>query len=221
MGLSVGNEEAGRQQGSLDARLRRLTPEELDADQLRLYALICGGPRADGPQAFPLVSTTGALEGPFNAMLLSPAVGEPLQQLGSAIRYATSLSPRAREIAILVVAVRWRSEFEWYAHSRVGRQSGLSELDLISLLAEEMPALHTPEEQCAYLVAREVVSTGHLSDDSYAQVANELGLRRLFELTTLIGYYMLLALQLRVFLVGSPDDDDQGGPPGPCAGSWT
>src|SRR3954451_15798780 len=93
-------------------RLGKLAPSALTGEQRVVYDAVTGGPRAQGPQLFRLVDEEGALEGPFNAFLLQPHVGAPLQALGAALRYQTSLSDRAREIAILVVAVHWESEFE-------------------------------------------------------------------------------------------------------------
>jgi 4-carboxymuconolactone decarboxylase len=38
-----------------------------------------------------------------------------------------------------------------------------------------------------------------LTDEEYGEAVKALGERTLFELTTLVGYYATLALQLRVF----------------------
>jgi len=74
----------------------------LNAGQQQLYAAMTGGPRGGGNQPFRLVDETGALTGPFNAMLLQPAVGQALQALGAALRYQGSLADRARELTTLV-----------------------------------------------------------------------------------------------------------------------
>ena len=106
-------------------RLPWPTPDELRDDQRVVYEAIVGGPRgASSP--FALTDADGRLEGPFNAMLVTPAIGAATQELGAAIRYRTSLSARQREIAILTLAVLRRSEFEWYAHERVALRAGLS-----------------------------------------------------------------------------------------------
>src|SRR4051794_30937092 len=104
---------------SPDARLAKFRPGDLDHEQRQLYDAIAGGPRAQGPQLFQLVDDDGCLEGPFNALLLQPGLGQALQALGAAVRYETSPPDRAREVAILVVAHHWRSGFEWYAHEAV------------------------------------------------------------------------------------------------------
>ena len=43
----------------------------LNAAQAELYAAMTGGPRGGSNQPFRLVDDTGALTGPFNAMLLN------------------------------------------------------------------------------------------------------------------------------------------------------
>src|ERR1700682_1247377 len=109
------------------ARLAKLLPDLLDEEQKRLYEAITAGPRADGRQSFQLVDGAGALEGPFNAMLLRPALGSALQALGAAVRYQGTLPGRTRELAILVVAAAWESGFEQHAHEAAGRLLGLRE----------------------------------------------------------------------------------------------
>ena len=187
----------------MSARIARLSPGGLDDEQRQLYDAIAGGPRSQGPQAFPLLDDNGALEGPFNAFLLQPRLGQPLQALGSAVRYQTSLTDRAREIAILVVADHWESAFEWYAHAAVGRLTGLSEDELAALRAGEYDGLDEVERLVA-ATTRQLAATGDLDDPSYAAAVATLGEAGLFELLTLTGYYAALALQLRVFRVSAP-----------------
>ncbi|NUO96747.1 MAG: carboxymuconolactone decarboxylase family protein [Nonomuraea sp.] len=181
----------------MSARLPGLPPEDLDEEQAEVYRAIAGGPRASGP--FPLADERGVLRGPFNAMLLSPPVGGALQALGAAVRYGTMLSDRIRELAILVVAAHWGSDFERAAHEAVGRTCGLTEAELTALREGRPPDLDDPAERAAVHVARELAGAGTLSDDDYARVTAAVGERGLFELTTLVGYYATLALQLRVF----------------------
>jgi 4-carboxymuconolactone decarboxylase len=187
-----------------DVRLPLLDPRELDPEQQALYTEITGGPRAAGPQLFALTDAEGRLNGPFNAMLFSPGVGRALQALGTAIRYGTDLTPRTREIAILVVAAAWDSAFERYAHEPVGRAAGLSEAEVRALREGADPGLTDPSEHAAWSVARALSEHHHLDDAWYAAARDALGERALFELSTLVGYYATLALQLRLFDVGGP-----------------
>lgn len=195
-------------------RLPPLTPAALDPDQQRLYEDITGGPRAQGPRPFELVDEAGALAGPFNAMLLRPVLGTALQALGAAIRFRGSLPDRARELAILVVAAHWECEFEQYAHEAAGRAAGLAAEDLAVIRAGGLPDLADAAERAAGRVAMALARAGDLGDEEYAEAVAVLGADGVFELTTLVGYYATLALQLRVFRVGAPHRQRR-----PCADS--
>ncbi len=189
---------------ALPPRLPLLAPDELDPDQSALYRSITGGPRASGPKLFDLVDADGHLLGPFAAMLLSPPVGSALQALGAAVRYGSGLSDRIREMAILAVSARWGCDYELYAHEAVGRHIGLSADELAALRAGGVPELLDPAERAAMAAVAAVLDPGDLTDELYAGVVERLGVRGVFELTTLVGYYAALALQLRVFRVGAP-----------------
>lgn len=183
------------------ARLDPLPVATLDAAQRELYERITDGPRSQGPQHFALTDDGGALQGPFNAFLLSPALGSVLQQVGAAVRYQTSLSPRIREVAILMVAAHWDSAFEREAHEGAGRAAGLSAQDLDEIRAGSSPDLGDAcERVCADLVR--AMLRGDVDDDTWTAATQLVGLGTVFELSTLVGYYATLALQLRVFRVG-------------------
>jgi 4-carboxymuconolactone decarboxylase len=186
------------------ARLPKLFPDLLDQDQKALYDKITAGPRASGRQPFPLVDNVGALEGPFNAMLLQPALGSALQALGAAVRYQGALPGRTRELAILVVAAAWESKFERHAHEAAGRLVGLRDDELAAIRAGQEPDLADPAERAAVRVAWMLARSGDLDDAQYSEAVARLGAAAIFELTTLVGYYATLALQLRVFRVSAP-----------------
>ncbi|MEU4222196.1 carboxymuconolactone decarboxylase family protein [Actinoplanes sp. NPDC026623] len=182
-------------------RLPRLSPAELDDDQRAVYDAVTGGRRAQGPQLFRLVDADGALEGPFNAFLLQPRLGFAVQALGEAVRYETSLSDRAREIAILVTAAHADSAFERYAHEALGRHAGLTDDELGALRDGRFEALADEAERLVAETVHALCARGDLDDDEYRAAAGVLGPAGVFELVTLAGYYLALALQLRVFRV--------------------
>ena len=186
-------------------RLRKLEVDRLDAEQRALYDSIASGPRANGPQLFALTDGAGRLEGPFNAMLLRPGLGQALQELGAAIRYRGTLDDRGREIAILAVAAVWDSAFERYAHEAVGRAAGLEEAELDALRRGDHEAFADERERLIAATARALAEQGDLTEEEFAGGRAALGEEGLFELTTLVGYYATLALQLRIFRVPAPE----------------
>ncbi len=182
-------------------RIDRFRPDELTSEQRAVYDAIAGGPRAAGPRLFDLTDGEGRLEGPFNAMLLQPALGDAVQRLGSAIRYQGGLSGRARELSILLVAAHWQSPFEQYAHEHVGRHAGLTDTEIEAVRPGGELALDDPAEIATVRVTRLLLDHRRLTDEEYAEAVAVLGPPTLFEITTLVGYYAMLALQMRVFAV--------------------
>lgn len=179
-------------------RLPGLTPVDLSADQRELYDAIAGGPRAGGP--FPLTDAAGVLTGPFNAMLFAPALGQALQRLGAAVRYETALGDRVRELAILAVAAHWDCAFERYAHEPAARAAGVTDAQLAAGTVPD----DLSDVEAAVLRFVNALLDGDVDDVTYAETVPTIGNRVAVELTTLVGYYATLALQLRVFRVTVP-----------------
>ncbi|MGW0661028.1 carboxymuconolactone decarboxylase family protein [Streptodolium elevatio] len=189
------------------SRLPLFDPGGLDEPQRELYDTITGGPRAADPSGFALTDETGRLAGPFNAMLLAPPLGTALQGLGAAVRYATTLSPRVRELAILAVAAHWDCAFERYAHEPVARAYRVTDEQLSALRGGQIPELADATEHTALRLVLALLREGDADDDTYAGAVSVLDDRTVFELTTLVGYYATLALQMRAFRVTAPGED--------------
>lgn len=188
-------------------RLVGLTPEQLDGSQHDLYEQIVSGPRGVGPQHFPLVDGSGALTGPFGIMLHAPGIGRSLQDLGAAIRYRTSLSARVREIAILSVAAATSCAFEAYAHERVGRAAGLTEVELQSIAQGGFEGAD-PVEAAAYRLC-DLLNQDRfpVEEPEFLELRTALGQSTLIELVVLVGYYRTLAQLLNLFEVEVPAGD--------------
>lgn len=188
-------------------RLPHPTPAELDEQQSAVYAEITGGPRGSGP--FRLTDDEGRLHGPFNAMLVNPRLGLTVQQLGADIRYRSTLDAREREIAILALAHLRDSDFEWYAHERVGLVVGMTQEELDALDAGTTPATLSDREQVVLAATRSLVEHRDLDDATYDDAVRLLGRTTLADLITLVGYYDLLALSLRTWRVPLPDGESR------------
>lgn len=194
--------------GPSATRLPLLLPGSLSDEQRAVYEAVTGGPRAAGrTPPFGLADDIGRLQGPFNAMLYSPSVGLPLQDLGAALRFRTGFTKREREIATLVVAAHARSDYEWYAHERIGRRHGLGDDEMDALREGRAPMFADVRERVVYEAARQLASDGDLADAVFTEAAATLGRSAVVELVALVGYYQALALQLRVFRVGVPDGE--------------
>jgi 4-carboxymuconolactone decarboxylase len=187
-------------------RLSAQLPDELSDTQRALYDSIVGGPRATGPQRFALVDAEGRLNGPFGPLLVQPELGAAVSALGETIRYGTQLTDREREMAILLVATSCRSEFEWYAHARIGRHVGLDDEQLLALAAGDTVAVATDREAAVVQLVATLLDGRPVDDEQYTSAHSVLGEVGVFETACLVGYYRLLAGVIDAFAVGVPDD---------------
>jgi alkylhydroperoxidase family enzyme len=132
-------------------------------------------------------------------MLLTPAVGDAMQQVGAKIRFAAALTARERELAILTVAGHLRSDFERLAHEPAARSVGLTQAQVNAALTGLVPDGLTESEALVGRLARVMSAERTLPDSDYEAGARVLGRERLADLTWLVGYYSALALALAVF----------------------
>jgi 4-carboxymuconolactone decarboxylase len=184
-------------------RLARLTRDALTDDQRELFDEIAGSEKPGQRPKFPRVGADNALEGPFNARLLNPAIGMAMQRLSTAIRYSMTLTNRTRELIILVVAATWQSTYEQAAHEDIGRAVGLTDTEISTIASGGIPEI-VGDELASVIVARALVDHNDLTDSEYNSAVAELGERKLFEIVCLVGSYAQTALQLRVFRVEPP-----------------
>ena len=185
--------------GPVTRRLRPLLPDELDADQRALLAALDARPRPVERAA------DGSLLGPFDAMLRAPRSGAALQGVGAALRYQGVLSDRVRELATLLVAVHHRAAFEWHAHAPLARSVGLPDALVEAVRTGDAVEPDDPAERAAAVAVGQLLTTGDVDDAAWGEAVERLGESGAVELTTLVGYYSLLALQMRVLRVPLPD----------------
>ncbi|GAB3306605.1 carboxymuconolactone decarboxylase family protein [Epidermidibacterium keratini] len=183
--------------------LRPLPPDALDEEQLALYEAILGGRTAMTAHTA-LTDETGALRGPFDPVLRTPAVGEAIQQLGLALRHQTSLSPRVTETVVLTTAVHYGAEFEWYAHAAIVRSQQLfDEPELGRIRAGEPPA--DPELATAWRTAHAILAGTRLPVEISDAAVETWGERGLVEITALVGHYSHLALLMLALGIEPPE----------------
>lgn len=187
-------------------RLPILGEGELDDEQSELWAEIVGGRRAVAHQgAGGLVDPDGALIGPFNAWLHCPLLGRHAARLGEAVRFDAGVEPRLLELAIVVVAVHWRAEFELWAHARFAVAAGIEPEVIEALVAGRAVDPARDDEARVIEGTHELLRTGRWTAERFASMRNLLGERGVAELVTAIGYYTAVALNINAFEVPLPE----------------
>ena len=138
-----------------DSRRFQMIPvENLTADQKVVYDAIRGGPRAKVANSG--ASKPGPLGGPFNVMLRSPGVGNIVQALGGEIRFKSSIPNKLNELAIMVTARYWTSQYEWHAHCKPALEAGLNPEIAKDVAENRRPANMDADEAIVYDFAREL-----------------------------------------------------------------
>jgi 4-carboxymuconolactone decarboxylase len=167
--------------------------DTMDADQRRVLDQIVAGPR-------------GRIQGPLRAVLYNAELADRWQALGALLRYQTSLTPRQSELAILVTGRACRSPFEWYAHRIEAERAGIEAPVIEALLAERMPDELSNDDAAVVRVATELSRIRSITDATYADALARFGPRKLVELTSLVGYYTMVAMTLNAHEIPLPED---------------
>lgn len=169
-----------------------LSPEQMSPEQRRIYDDI--------------VASRGKwLNGPYAPMLHQPRMAEPAQRLGDFLRYHTSLAPRLSELAIVIVARHWDSDFEWYQHAAIALRSGVSGAVIEAIRLRQVPPGLPVDAQAVYDFTRSLLERHRVDDALYEQTKALLEMVGVVELTGLIGYYTFIALTLNAHEVPLPD----------------
>jgi 4-carboxymuconolactone decarboxylase len=165
------------------ARIRLFPTDDMSAEQRRVHDEIVGGAR-------------GKIVGPLRAALHNPELAERMSRLGELLRFRTGLTPRLSELAILVTARHWDSEFEWFQHAPIAEQAGLARAAIDAIAAGRAPPAPAADESVVHDYCAELLATHLVSDANYARALALLGERGVVELTALVGYYSMVALTL-------------------------
>jgi 4-carboxymuconolactone decarboxylase len=155
----------------------------------------------------------GKLVGPLRAALHRPELADKWQQLGELLRYRTSLPPRLSELAILVTARHWDSQFEWYAHEPVAVAAGLARPVIDAIRRGAAPVFGNADEAVVYQFALQLLERHAAGDDCYHDAWQVLQTVGIVELTALIGYYSMVALTLNAHEIPLPSGTPPPLPP--------
>lgn len=164
----------------------------MSEEQRAVFETVTNGPR-------------GVLRGPLRAALHRAELADKWQQLGELLRYRTSLAPRLSELAILVTARHWDSQFEWHAHEPIALAAGLSPAVIGAIARAERPVFGHIDEAIIFDYADELLRNHHVHDETYERALQLLQAVGIVELTALVGYYSMVALTLNAHQIPLPE----------------
>jgi 4-carboxymuconolactone decarboxylase len=100
----------------------------------------------------------------------------------------------------------------------MARRHGVADLVIEAIRRGEEPPFEAEDERAVHAVARQLASTGRISQDAYDAAHQVLGDTGMVELVTLCGYYTLISYLLNGFDVPLPPGEAPvwgGAPVGP------
>jgi 4-carboxymuconolactone decarboxylase len=166
--------------------LERMTPA-----QRTVAEAIMSGPR-------------GRMSGPFNAWLRSPELADRLQKVGDYVRFNTSLDKRLNEMAIIMTAQYWGSQYEWYAHVPLAIKAGLDPETIAALGAGKKPEKMKDDEAIVWEFTTQLRRDHGVDDAIYAKAVDKFGEPGVMDLVAVNGYYDVVSMTLNVAHVAPP-----------------
>ena len=142
--------------------------------------------------------------GPGSVMIHSPEMRRRANHLVNYLRDESTLPKKIQELAMLITARAMDCQFIWHAHAARGRHEGLSDA-LVNALRDRQPLPSLPTDEAAVVhYGTEFFSTHKVSQATFQAALAQFGAQGLTELTTLMGYYALLAFNANAFEIDLP-----------------
>jgi 4-carboxymuconolactone decarboxylase len=110
--------------------------------------------------------------------------------------FNSTLPPRLRELAILRVAHRTDSKYEWVQHVRMGLREGLTDNDIAGV---QDGNAGDPFDQTVLTATDELLDTYELSDPTWAALGERFDTRQRMDFVFTIGCYVTVSMALKTF----------------------
>jgi 4-carboxymuconolactone decarboxylase len=146
------------------------------------------------------------MSGPFNAWLRSPELADRLQKVGEYVRFNTSLDKRVNEMAIIMTAQAWGSQYEWYAHAPLAIKAGLDPATVAAIGAGRKPDNMKDDEAVVWEFTTQLRRDHGVDDAIYAKALEKFGEQGIMDLVAVNGYYDVVSMTLNVAHVKPPAD---------------
>ena len=151
--------------------------------------------------------SNGAItSGPGSVMIHSPEMRHRANALVNYLRDESSLSKKIQELAMIITARSMDCQYIWHAHAARARQQGISD-EFVDSLRDGKPLPALPSDvQIVATYALECFKNHKVSQTTFDAAVDQLGALGVTELSTLIGYYSLLAFNANAFEIDVPEE---------------
>jgi 4-carboxymuconolactone decarboxylase len=104
----------------------------------------------------------------------------------------------------LVVARHWNARYPWFAQVRRSLAVGIDQAVIDAINAHGTPSLADARERTCLVVARELLASKGLSDETYAAAEKTMGLESLVALVASIGSFSMTCMTANTFGIDPP-----------------
>ncbi|MDE1462078.1 carboxymuconolactone decarboxylase family protein [Spartinivicinus poritis] len=140
--------------------------------------------------------------GVFSFLLNSPPLTKPIADLGAYLRFDSILPADLKELVILVTLSENYCQFEWSAHEALALTAGISQ-DTIDIIKYKRPFTDLVlKEQIIINYGHQLINNKRVDDTVFASLKQQFSNTEITEITTLIGYYSMVACLLNAFELG-------------------
>ena len=125
----------------------------------------------------------------FRTFNRNPPADRVRGTMNTHVNNGNALPPRQRELLLMRIGVLCRSEYEYAAHHRVGRQAGLTEADVARILAGPDSPGGDPVDTALLRASDELFEHVVVSDSTWAALSKSLDTKQLFDVLLTVGGY--------------------------------
>jgi len=180
-----------------------IQPGDMNAEQKKLFDTLVAGPRAQNYGGEAAKRVLGG--GPFNAWMRSPEFGMRIQAVGEHIRFKSAIPKHLNELAILITAREWTSQYEWYAHHALAMKAGLDPKIAEAVAAGKRPEVMKEDEAAIYDFCIQLHRNRKVDEAAFNRVKALFGEQGVVDLVGVSGYYVAVSMTLNVAQVPVPD----------------
>jgi alkylhydroperoxidase family enzyme len=130
----------------------------------------------------------------LTTMMRHPALAGPFLSFNNVLLRAPTLEPRLRELAVLRVAWRTRSEYEWVQHVRMAGRGGITPDEIEAVERGAAAETWSPLEADVLAATDQLLDRYRIDDDTWTRLAQHLDEHQLLEVLFVVGTYTCLAM---------------------------
>jgi alkylhydroperoxidase family enzyme len=138
-----------------------------------------------------------------------PELAKALFTFNGHLLWATSLTPRQRELIVLRVAAKRRAAFLWGQHIFEARDSGLTEEEISRIAFGPEAPFFAPLDAAMLRAVDELIDDGEVTAGTWEALAAELDAQQLLDLLFTAGCYLMFSWLYRSAEL-EPDPDIPG-----------